>query len=144
MCCVFDSVGLVKHFAICLGAVAILFLNGMEVLSVSGGALLNRPCMFFQKSVHCVCDPSVHLDVLFLPYDLFLFVYVQSNILIKEVESWSTGVCSVHVVYLCDFAHYVSYSLVYCVCLPSELYLSIGSVILWVLWSERKRNLCLR
>ena len=40
---------LVKQFAICLGVVAILLLNVMEVFSVSRGALLDRPCMVFQR-----------------------------------------------------------------------------------------------
>ena len=46
---------LVKQFVMCLGVVAILLLNVMKVLSVSGGALLNRPCMVFQrKCVLCL------------------------------------------------------------------------------------------
>ena len=51
--CVFDSVVncLVKHFAICLGVVAIWLLNVMEVSSVGGGDLLDRPCMIF----HSMC-----------------------------------------------------------------------------------------
>ena len=40
---------LVKQFAICLGVVAILLLNVMEVFSVGVGALLDRPCMVFQR-----------------------------------------------------------------------------------------------
>ena len=40
---------LVKQFAMCLGAVAILLLNVMEVFSVCGGDLLDRPCMVFQR-----------------------------------------------------------------------------------------------
>ena len=40
---------LVKQFAICLGVFAILLLNVMDLLSVVGGALLDRPCMFFQR-----------------------------------------------------------------------------------------------
>ena len=40
---------LVKQFAICLGVVAILLLNVMGFLSVVGGALLDRPCMVFQR-----------------------------------------------------------------------------------------------
>ena len=40
---------LVKQFAICLGVVAILLLTVMEVFSVGGGALLDRPCMVFQR-----------------------------------------------------------------------------------------------
>ena len=42
---------LVKQFAMCLGVVAILFLNVMEVFSVCGGALLDKSCMVF----HILC-----------------------------------------------------------------------------------------
>ena len=35
-------------FVNCLGVVAILLLNVMDVFSVCGGALLDRPCMVFQ------------------------------------------------------------------------------------------------
>ena len=51
VCCVLDSVVncLVKQFAMCVGIVAILLLNGMDVFSVCGGALLDRPCMVFQR-----------------------------------------------------------------------------------------------
>ena len=38
---------LVKQFVMCLGVVAILLLNVMEVFSVGGGALLDRLCMAF-------------------------------------------------------------------------------------------------
>ena len=38
-----------KQFAIFLGVVVILLLNVMEVLNVGGGALLDRPCMVFQR-----------------------------------------------------------------------------------------------
>ena len=40
---------LMKQFAICFGVVAILLLNIMELLSVVGGALLDRPCVVFQR-----------------------------------------------------------------------------------------------
>ena len=40
---------LVKQFAMCLGVVAILLLNVMDVFNICGGALLDRPCMFFQR-----------------------------------------------------------------------------------------------
>ena len=48
VCCVFVNC-LVKQFAMCLGVVAVLLLNVMEVFSVGGGggALLDRPCMVF-------------------------------------------------------------------------------------------------
>ena len=42
VCCVLDS-------AMCVGVVAILLLNVMDVFSVCGGALLDRPCMVFQR-----------------------------------------------------------------------------------------------
>ena len=48
MCCVFVNY-LVKQFAIFLGVVVILLLNVMKVLIVGGGALLDRPCMVFQR-----------------------------------------------------------------------------------------------
>ena len=38
---------LVKQFAMCL--VAVLLLDGMDVFSVGGGALLNRLCMVFHR-----------------------------------------------------------------------------------------------
>ena len=47
---------LVKPFAMCLGVVAILLLNVMEVFSVGGGALLDRPCMVFQ--ITCVLSSN--------------------------------------------------------------------------------------
>ena len=40
---------LMKQFAMCLGVVATLLLNVMDVFSVCGGALLDRPCMVFQR-----------------------------------------------------------------------------------------------
>ena len=40
-------------FVCVLRVVAILLLNVMEVFSVCGGALLDRPCMVFQRV--CVC-----------------------------------------------------------------------------------------
>ena len=40
---------LVKQFAIYLAVVVILLLNVMEVFSECGGALLDRPCMVFQR-----------------------------------------------------------------------------------------------
>ena len=40
---------LVKQFAMCLGVVAVLLLNVMDVFSVGGGALLDRPFMVFHR-----------------------------------------------------------------------------------------------
>ena len=40
---------LVKQFAICMGVFVILLLNVMELLSVVGGALIDIPCMVFQR-----------------------------------------------------------------------------------------------
>ena len=47
VCCVFDSV--CELFGETMGVVAILLLNVMDVFSVCGGALLDRPCMVFQR-----------------------------------------------------------------------------------------------
>ena len=40
---------LVKQFATCLGVFVILLLNMMQLLSVVGGAVLDRPCMVFHR-----------------------------------------------------------------------------------------------
>ena len=62
---------LVKQFAVCLGVVAILLLKVMEVFSVCGGALFDRPCMVFQSV--CVV-PVITMSVwVLLPYVLFVF-----------------------------------------------------------------------
>ena len=53
-----------------------------------------------------MCGPSECLDA--PSYVLFVFLYVGSYLLIKEVlENPLTGVCSPYVVSLCDFAYYV-------------------------------------
>ena len=51
VCCVLDSVCELfgEIIRICLGVVAILLLNVMDMFSVCGGALLDRPCMVFQR-----------------------------------------------------------------------------------------------
>ena len=74
---------LVKQLAICLGVVVILLLDVMEVFNVGGCALLDRPCVVFQRicvlclgsqctskcSFHwfclcfCVSESSPHLRV---------------------------------------------------------------------------------
>ena len=46
---------LVKQFAMCLDVVAVLLLNVMDVLSVGGGALLDRPCMVFHRMFCVLC-----------------------------------------------------------------------------------------
>ena len=39
----------VKQFAICVGVFAILLFNVMDLFSVAGDSLLDRPCMVFQR-----------------------------------------------------------------------------------------------
>ena len=83
VCCVFDSVCelLMKQFVMCLGVVAILLLNVMDVFSVCGGALLDRPCMVFQRvCVCCACDPNERLRAPSIC--LFVCLYVGSYLLI--------------------------------------------------------------
>ena len=52
VCCVSASV--CELFAIFLSVVVILLLNVMEVLSVGGCALLDRPCMLLQR-IYVLC-----------------------------------------------------------------------------------------
>ena len=46
--CFVCRTGFVKQFAICWGVVVILLLNVMELFSVVGDSLLDRPCIVFQ------------------------------------------------------------------------------------------------
>ena len=45
----YDKNYLVKQFTMCLGVVAVLLLNVMDVFSVGGGTLLDRLCMVFHR-----------------------------------------------------------------------------------------------
>ena len=65
--------GLVKQFANCLGVFVSLLLNVMELLSVVGGALFDRPCMVFHRMCVCTCGPSERLDA---PSICFVCVFV--------------------------------------------------------------------
>ena len=51
VCCVFDVFVncLVTQFTICLGVFIIFLFNVMKLLSVLGGALLDRPFMVFHR-----------------------------------------------------------------------------------------------
>ena len=72
---------LVKQFTICLRVFVILLLNMMELLSVVAGALLDRPCMVFQRM--CVCYACGHSERLDAPSICFVCVlYVGSYLLI--------------------------------------------------------------
>ena len=69
---------LVKQFAICLGVVAILLLNVMEVFSVGGGPLLDRPCMVFQRM--CVlCLVSQYASK--CPFHRFCLCFCMSEVI---------------------------------------------------------------
>ena len=62
-----------KQFAIGLGMFVIWLLNVMDVFSVGGGAILDRPCMVCQRMCVFACDPNVHLSV---PSIGFVHVFV--------------------------------------------------------------------
>ena len=51
VCCVFDNVSELFGDTIrnIFGVISILLLNVMGMFSVGGGALLDRPCMVFQR-----------------------------------------------------------------------------------------------
>ena len=62
------------EFATRLGVIAIFLLNVMDLFSVAGGALLDRPCIVFQRMcVCCACGPSKRLDA---PSIYFVCVFV--------------------------------------------------------------------
>ena len=86
----------------CLGVVAILLLNVMDVFSVCGGALLDIPCMVFQRVCVCACDPNERL----IAHSIcFVLCFCMSEVI--SFETWITGVCSPYVISLSDFAYYV-------------------------------------
>ena len=63
VCCVFVN-RLVKQFVMCLGVVAVLLLNAMDMFSVGGGALLYRQWMVFHMMCmrsQCASNCSVHM-----------------------------------------------------------------------------------
>ena len=77
VCCVFVNC-FVKQFVMCLGVVAILLLNFMDVFSVCGGALLDRPCMVLQKCVCCASDPNERLSA---PSICFFLCFCMSEVI---------------------------------------------------------------
>ena len=110
----------VKQFAMCLGVVAFLLLNVMDVFSVCGGALMDRPCMVFQRvcvCVCCACDPN---DRLSAPFHMFCLCFFMSEV-ISSFRSLRAG--SQVFALLCLRARacscYASFPLVCCTCLPS-------------------------
>ena len=54
---------LVKQFAMCLGVVAILLLNVMDVFGVGGVQCWIDRVWSSKECTCCVCDPNVHITV---------------------------------------------------------------------------------
>ena len=54
---------LAKQFVICLGVFVISLLNVMNLLSVVGGALMDRPCMVFQRMCVSRCSTQMFVCV---------------------------------------------------------------------------------
>ena len=146
---------LVKQFAICLGVVAILLLNVMEVFSVSGGALLDRPCMvwFSKECGCCACDHSVYLSVPSIGNVCFYISEVISSF--KSLRDGSQ-VFSLLMLFLDVNLHtmWLGKSLQFMCIIPfgmlclstiSMMFVKImlQCVCWWIWWSERKRTLCL-
>ena len=79
---------LVNQFAMCLGVVAVLLLNVMDVFSEGGGALLDGPYMVFHRMcVLCLCFTNYYSKInvyhyLLLSFDLLMFIveYIMSSI----------------------------------------------------------------
>ena len=74
-CLIVFVICLAKQFALCLGVVAVLLLNVMDVFSVGGGDVLCWIDRVWSSTecVCCPCDPSVHLSV---SYICFVCVFV--------------------------------------------------------------------
>ena len=73
MFCVALSMDLYVLCIACLTVFVMLLLNVMELSSVVGGALLDRPCMVFHIMCVCACGPSERLDA---PSICFVCVFV--------------------------------------------------------------------
>ena len=95
---VMSSASDMTRTAIFLGMVVILLLNVMEVVSVNGGALLDKLCVGFQRMCtlwlrsQCACF-------------FYMFVYVEIYLFIQEFEHWITGGCSPVVVVVDPHLH---------------------------------------
>ena len=97
---------LLKQFAMCLGVVAILLLIVIEVFSVCGGALLDRPCMVFQRVCCCTCDPNERLSA---PSICLVCVFVCRKLSPHlEVCFVNRGVCALLMLFLCVILHTMS------------------------------------
>ena len=84
--------------------VVILLLNVVEVFSVGGGGLLDRPCVWSSRECACcACDPSVHLSV---PSIGFCLCFCMSEV-ISSFKSLRTGshVFSFPMLFLCVILH---------------------------------------
>ena len=94
---------LVQQFAICLCVVAILLLNVMEVFSVGGGTLLDRPCMVFQRMcVQCLCSQCESM----CSFHRFCLCFCMSEV-ISSYNSLRFGsqVFGLHMLFLCVILH---------------------------------------
>ena len=83
---------LVKQFAMCLGVVAILLLNVIDVFSVCGGALLDRPCMVFER----VCERVLVCSIFLISVCMFIVSKMLSSgtvILCAGEDIWLNPLC---------------------------------------------------
>ena len=81
VCCVFDSVCELLGETICnvFGCSCYFLLNVVDVFSVCGCALLDRPCMVFQSvCVCCACDPNGCLSA---PSICFALCFCMSEVI---------------------------------------------------------------
>ena len=118
---------LVKQFAICLGVVVILLLNLLEVFSVGGGGLLDRPCMVFQR-VCVLCLLSQCASKCFFHRLCLCFCMLEVISSFKSLRAGSQ-VFALLMLFLCVILHTMwsvracnccaSCPLVCCACLPS-------------------------
>ena len=144
--CMFDSVRLLKQFAICImGVFVILLLNVMELLSVIGGVLLDMPCMVFHRMC-CACGLSERLDA---PSKCFCLCFCMSAV-ISSFRSLRAGsqVFALLILFLFVILHNMSLGKsLHLLCIFGMVCLSVcensvGSVYIGVYGGLSKSELC--
>ena len=104
---------LVKQYAICLAVVVSLLLNVIEVLSVGGGALLDRQCAsrcYLHSFCLCISEVILSFTRLRAGSQVFSLIMLFLCVIFHFHTMWSGKSLQL----LCIFPF------VYCVCLPLE------------------------
>ena len=128
----------------CLGVVAVLLLNVMDVFSVGAGAMWIDRVWSSTKCACCARDPSVHLSVSSI---CFVCIFVCRKL--SPHLTAGSQVFALLMLFLWVILHTMwSGKILQLLCiLPFGMLclsaINIMFVCWWVWWSERKRYLCL-